>query len=707
MMDFIDESLESIAPIPTHFVAFEKDPTILEPIEAAFRPIHSLKGNAAYFGLIAIKNLAHDMETVLDQLRKGRQLPDGAIIDALLAGVDELQHILEETRRSGEEATAEEYTRVLSRINGLASTGTGALGRGGDATNSQAWEMLWDGLAEIQSSTVLAGTPEGERFDDLLALLSDLAPVRPGSPSTDTPASGAEQGPEPGDDVLATMMGLLEKPPPGMPLEDQGERVRACLAQLQTLCAGEEAAQIVSVAIEEMDLFVSKIGFDPMLVDSLIEVGNKLRGLQEWFLPEPEPQPRPAAEPDAPPPEKKTVSTDRPARPDREQNRTMRVSEVAVDQFLGFVGELIAVDEMFRYIHGQMVDRSLDLELTRGFLRVINTFTKLSDDLQNSIMAIRKISVKPMLNKTSRIARDVAGAAGKRIDVHIDGEEISIDRSLIETLEAPLVHLVRNAADHGIEPPDIRLANGKPESGSIRVAMSETDEEIVLRIRDDGKGFDHEKIRAKAVDMGILAEGAAVDERTLVEVVFAPGFSTAAQVTDVSGRGVGMDAVRRNVEDAGGRIEIETEPGKGSEIGIRLPKTIGTQIINSFVISVGGERVVLPTDRITGSFKAESTELHTLPSGGLCISRNEDILPVYSLDGPLTAAPDAVTEGVLIAIETEPELALHVDEILGMQKVVVRPIPWLTNPKLMGAAVMGDGVVSMVVNPDALAAQSP
>ncbi|MDJ0840615.1 MAG: chemotaxis protein CheA [Acidobacteriota bacterium] len=713
MMDFIDESLESFAPIPSLFVEFEANPDDLKLIEAIFRPVHSLKGNAAYFGLMKIKNLAHDLESVLDLLRKSKLMPSSEIIDGLLAGIDEMQGILEVVRAEadGKERVKDTYESVLERVRGLAEdAGARPPERQTVATeHTDTWLELYEGLEGLKKNPRLEGTDEALQLEYLIELLETVAPVDLEKPADSDAGVDLAMAANP----LEALMAVLTNPPADKSPDQQAALVQALLQQVKECCSSPTAADMVTTAMEEFDLFVSKIGYDPMLVESLVETAQKLAGMQDWnTVPaeeETEPEPLPETEPE-PVVEKveaevvpvETQPAARSARKEKDSGRTMRVSEEAIDNFLGFVGELIAVDEMFRYIHAEMVKFQADLTLTTDLLRVINTFTKLSDDLQNSIMEIRKVSVKPMLGKSQRIVRDIATSANKKIETSLEGEDTLIDRSLIETLEAPMVHMVRNAADHGIELPEERMAVGKRDTGLIRVAMTESEEDIILSIKDDGKGFEYEKIRAKAVNMGIIQEGAEMDERDLANVVFAPGFSTAEKVTDVSGRGVGMDAVKRAVEEAGGAIEIFSEQGLGTEFRIRLPKSIGTQIINSFVVQLGEERFVLPMEKVSGSFKADAESLHRLPNGAVCVRRNESVLPVICMDGAYYGEPEPLGEGILITIESNPRFVFYVDTILGIQKVVVRAVPWIRTQKFLGAAVMGDGRVSMIVNIDSL-----
>ena len=792
MADFLDESIDSFAAIPGLFVELEANPANLKIIEAIFRPVHSLKGNAAYFGLMKIKSLAHEMESVLDLLRKSRLVVSQVIVDYLLEGTDAIVSILDAARSSGREVVDEaHYATVLKHIKSLLESEAGPA----PAEVLEKWVAIRTNLEELRLSGAFKSDGEKEKLDQIIDMVEELAPPAarkikaPGSKfSGNNPLQTLIQVVKaaPGEmtekekiqiirglirnieeraqveeakkiicdareeleifvsklgfdpmlqesllemaDTLTTLQNwdevveeqnplkaltaMIKTPPEDLPPKEQADAVLQYLQQLGPLAVSEEAGNIIVQAVEEFDLFISKIGYDEMLKEGLLDHAANLEKLQDWrpVVDEPEkPVTKPVEtekalpEPEIPETLPSEIVATEEAKPqskkEKEPSRTMRVSEESIDAFLGYVGELIAVDEMFRYIHSEMVRNDIDLQITSSFLRVVNTFTKLSDDLQKSIMEIRKVSVRPMLQKTQRIVRDIANNHAKIIETTIEGGDTQIDRSLVDTLEAPLVHMVRNAADHGIELPGDRRSGGKEESGNIVVSVRESEDEIILAISDDGRGLNYERIKEKALRLGLLRPDDRVTEDRLADLIFSSGFSTADQVTDVSGRGVGMDAVKRSVEDAGGQVILESTPGKGTVFRIHLPKTVGTQILNSFVVHVGQERFVLPMDRISGSFKPEAQWFHRLPNGALCIKRNENIMPIVSLSGPYFGDPGDLIDGILITMESKlTPFAFYVDSIIGMQKVVLRGIPWFDAAKFSGAAIMGDGRVSMIVN---------
>ena len=274
----------------------------------------------------------------------------------------------------------------------------------------------------------------------------------------------------------------------------------------------------------------------------------------------------------------------------------MRVEESKIDEFLDYVGELIITREMFGNVGKRLRAQYEHSSLSTEFQRAMGAFTGLSHNLQRSIMEVRKLPVKFVLQKLPRLVRDIAESSGKQASVTLVGNEICVDKSLVESFEAPLIHMVRNAVDHGLETPEERRRRNKPPTGRIDVVVTESSAEIICSIRDDGAGIDVDALRARAVGLGLLSErGAAqLDVDEAHQLVFAAGLSTARAVTEVSGRGVGMDVVKRNVSERGGRIEIESQRGVGSTFTVYLPKTVTVQILDGFLVQVGHERLVLP-----------------------------------------------------------------------------------------------------------------
>jgi two-component system chemotaxis sensor kinase CheA len=383
-------------------------------------------------------------------------------------------------------------------------------------------------------------------------------------------------------------------------------------------------------------------------------------------------------------------------------HKTMRVAESHIDTFLAYVGELLVVGDMFGHLQNRLAGQELDRDIVMAFRRANETFGALSNSLQRSIMSIRKVSVHSLMQKVPRMVRDIATQSGKDIQVVCEGEDIEVDKSHIDMLDAPLTHMVRNAADHGIEMPDMRRQAGKSSTGLLRVAVSETATSFILSVADDGAGLNYDAIRVKAEAMGLIKQGQALRQEDLVNFIFVSGVSTAKQVTDVSGRGVGMDVVKRMIDDAGGAISIHSERGQGSTFEVTLPKSVTTQIMRGFLVEACNQTYIFSMDKIHETARIDASEINHVADKGRCVVRHGNVLPLVSLRDVLgLPKEDARDQEIVVTVDLRrARFALGVDSVLGVQQVVVRPMEGLTSgsDSIVGGALMGDGSVALIVD---------
>ncbi len=374
---------------------------------------------------------------------------------------------------------------------------------------------------------------------------------------------------------------------------------------------------------------------------------------------------------------------------------SVRVRTERLDQLIDMIGELVIAHAMIAE------DELLATTAVHTLARKVTHAGKIVRELQDLSMGMRMVPLKGPFQKVLRLARDLAHRSAKQVDVVLDGEDTEIDRNLVDVLSDPLVHMVRNALDHGLEPPDARVAAGKPAAGRLSLSAYHAGGNVVVEIRDDGRGLDRERILAKAVEAGIVAPGAAISDREIYELIFAPGFSTAEVVTDISGRGVGMDVVRRNVEAMRGRIEIESHPGAGTRFIIRLPLTLA--ITDGMLVRVGGERYIVPTVHIQLSFRPDENALSTIAGRGEIVMLRGDVLPLVRLHR-LFGVPDAEqdpTRGLLMVVgDAGRRVALLVDELLGQHQVVAKSVGDGVGraPGVSGGAILGDGRVGLILD---------
>ncbi len=590
---FIDEAQEGLASLDNLFIKLETDPCSIDTINVIFRPIHTIKGNSAFFGLMKLKKLAHEMESLLTLAKEGKLLLNESVISVLLAGTDKLKEILSRARK-GE----------------------------GEISDEAVFEDL---VAKIIAAR--------ESKKDLLELWDDLF--------------------------------------------DKFEKIKTDFENLDSDYAKKLEA-VVDIAVK------LKKGDAPL--------NNQPKAAAASMQNTPTPPP--------PKPSQPIIV--------QEAAKTMRVAEETIDNFLGYVGELIVVGKMYDYLQKNIAEKNSKVNFVKDFKHVNETFDMLSANLQKSIMEIRKVPVRTILQKAPRMVHDIAVATGKEIKVVLVGEGIEIDKRLVEILDGPLTHMVRNAADHGVETTAERLAAGKERDGTIRIAVSDTKDDVSLTISDDGKGINLDAIKAKGVKLGIIKPDQKLTQEQIADLIFISGVSTAQKVTDVSGRGVGMDVVRRNIDTANGKIIINTQHGKGTEFIIRLPKTVSTQIIDGFLVKVAANSYVIPMDKVREVFRPQPNEISTVKETNQCVLRHDELLPVIKLEHVFGGSNDDTGDENKIMVSTtvlKRKIAFCVDRALGVQKVVLKEFGKLDlkSEFYTAAAVMGNGNVAMVLDLDRIA----
>ena len=374
---------------------------------------------------------------------------------------------------------------------------------------------------------------------------------------------------------------------------------------------------------------------------------------------------------------------------------TIRVGTGRLDSLINMVGELVIA-------HSMVAQDPMVTEDTAGRLgRSVSHSGKIIRELQDLTMSLRMVPLKGTFQKMARLVRDLARKSGKTVQFVTEGEETEIDRNMVEVLNDPLVHMIRNAVDHGIEPTADRLAAGKSETGTVTLRAYHSAGNVVIELTDDGKGLNRERILAKAVERGLVDAGKELTDNETFQLIFQPGFSTAEKVTDVSGRGVGMDVVRKNIDSLRGRIDVGSKMGQGSTFSLRLPLTMA--ITDAMLLRVGEERYLLPVVSIEQSFRPEDGAISTVTGKGEVVQLRGELLPVHRLH-ELFAVPGAIRdpyEGLLIVIEGEGKrCALMADELLGQQQVVIKSLGRTLGqvPGVAGGAILGDGRVGLILD---------
>ncbi|AWI54226.1 chemotaxis protein CheA [Aquabacterium olei] len=674
-----------------------------EELNAIFRCAHSIKGGAATFGFSDVAELTHQMETLLDKLRRHELAPTAPMVDVLLQAGDALKAML--ARHQGSGGGEVDTTELLFHIRAMASGEAPAAVAAAPVVAAPALSAPAPAPAEVASASAAAAPTSGPRTVELRV--------------------GPLADPSQADNLVdlfkeITDLGTIE------PLPDD-----AALAGLRRFKVSTAAAES-----ELLDLFTFHVAREQVSFVALAEAGAAAAPAVDpgyGFFDEPAPvaaaPAAPAAEkgygffdnapgaPEAPAPAPVAVEVAKPAPAPKPapvaakaekphaglEASTIRVSVEKVDQLINLVGELVITQAMLA-----QNSRGLDPVVYQQLVSGLTDLDRNTRDLQEAVMSIRMIPMSTVFSRFPRMLRDLANKLGKKVELVTQGEATELDKGLVEKITDPLTHLVRNSCDHGIEMPDDRLAKGKPEVGTITLAASHQGGSIVIEVRDDGRGLSREKLLKKAREKGIDAPDTMTDQEVW-NLIFAPGFSTADEVTDVSGRGVGMDVVKKNITSLGGTVEIDSAEGYGMRVAVRLPLTLA--IMDGMSVGVGEEVYILPLSSVVESFQVSPEMVKTIGGSGRVVEVREEYMPVIELE-KVFQVPRFDWEhnsGIMVVVEAESgRVALLVDELLGQQQVVVKNLEsnYRKVNDVSGATIMGDGRVALILDVGSLVRRS-
>jgi len=595
---FCAEAQDLLRDIEQGVLVLETDPGDSGQINSLFRAFHTFKGNAGVMKLAVLQQFTHELESLLDQARRGSLALGREAIGVILAGADVLERFV----------------------------------------------------------TELAAQVAGSRPPEALSL-----PI---------PA------------VIEATRRVMESPAPPGPVAEAPARVPPPMVPPVA-----PAPPAPAVAVVPAPTVPAPVGAPPPVVPPTAPVAPA--PVADQALPAPAaPPPAAAAAP----------ATPRGAPARAASGAIVRVDTHKLDILIDLVGELVIAQSMVVQ-HPDLV-ASGDTHLSRA----VGQLRGITSDLRRTAMALRMVPIRGTFQKMARLVRDLAVQQGKEIQLVLEGEETELDRTVVDDLSDPLVHMIRNSADHGIEPPAEREAAGKPRLGTITLQACHQGGYIVIRIRDDGRGLSPERIRRKAEERGIVAPGATLERREVLELIFAPGFSTAETVTDLSGRGVGMDVVRRTISGLRGKIEIDSAVGSGTTFTLSVPLTLA--IIEGLLVGVAGERYVIPTLSVRESFRLQPEMVSTLQGRGEMVMVHGRLVPLLrlrhrlGLDG---AAPAGA--GVVVVVEAGADSrCLLVDDLIGKQEVVIKDLGEVFRDRtdFAGAAILGDGRVGLILDVAAL-----
>jgi two-component system chemotaxis sensor kinase CheA len=705
LADFVDEALESLRGLPSQLDAYRQAPDQTEPINAVFRAIHSIKGCAAFLDLDAIRTFSHALEDVLDTVRTGATSLDEALQRRLIEGVDQLDAMLQDV--SAGKIAAElspEQTQILEAVRSAA----GACRAAGPPEQVFLQDLLR--LADQMAAGATDGRYWSQKLRGLVVGRQGAAAQQPASASPPAKPTVSEfrgvrfaSGEVDLTDRVAALLPFFEDFAEGRNSE---EAERAFLRNLQDFAGwarGEgqaELGQALQDAAADFRLVhESPLDFDDNLVsliwDHLWPALEKIKVHAREAHAAPD---RPSPAQDRPKADAKCAEHDG-------KSRFVRVKEEYLDSFLEYVSRLFISSERFRDVQARMAETG-QLPAMVDELREITLDLKVqSTALQQGVLALRRVSVSGLFSKFPRMARTLAGQLGKQINVQVVGEETEIDKQLSEDLDAPLMHLVRNVVDHGIEPPETRKACGKSEIGNLSLEARNARNHVVILVRDDGRGMDPGRLRAKALEKGILspAEAAALSDQESLQLIFHPGFSTAEKVSEVSGRGVGMDVVRTTVQQHGGQVYVESQPGQGTTIRLEVPIRQATLVIDGLMVAEGGDQFVVPFENIREVVQLAASQFTSVQGRPVVTVRGDTY--VASRLGKLLGlaggeSQEYAAETAILVQCNQVRLCLRVDRIIGHRQVVVTELKETLpdSTKLVGIAQLGGGRLAPVLS---------
>jgi len=678
---FFEEAGENLETMEQMLLNLDIDNADDEELNAIFRCAHSVKGGAATFGFSDVAELTHQMETLLDKLRRHELAPTAPMVDVLLSSGDALKAQL--ARHQGNGGGAVDTTELLTAIRALVAGGgapapakpapapaaspQAAVAAPAESTGVRALELTVGPLPDVSAADNLV---------DLFKEITNLGTIEPLDAGRD--ADGMRRFKVITTSTDNDLIDLF------------GFHVAREHIRLAPLSAGYGFHQGAPGAPEEVAVDASYGFFD------------NAPGAPTDGLPVPT---HGAVAADAPPAAPKAAAVA--ARPEKAaaaaESSTLRVSVDKVDQLINLVGELVITQAMLAQ-NSKDVDTALQQKLASG----LADLERNTRDLQEAVMGIRMIPMSLVFSRFPRMLRDLAGKLGKKVELVQVGEATELDKGLVEKITDPLTHLVRNSCDHGIEMPDERLANGKPESGTITLIASHQGGSIVIEVRDDGKGLNRGKLLNKARERGLDVSDAMSDSE-VYSLIFAPGFSTADQVTDVSGRGVGMDVVKKNITALGGTVEIDSAEGYGMTVRVRLPLTLA--IMDGMSVGVGDECYILPLSSVIESFQVQPGMIKTIGGSGRVVEVRNEYMPVVDLERVFNVPRFDFehVSNIMVVVEAEGgRVAMLVDELLGQQQVVVKNLEsnYRRVDDVSGATIMGDGRVALILDVGSLIRRS-
>jgi two-component system chemotaxis sensor kinase CheA len=635
--DFLVEAQEALDGLDQRFVTLEQEPDNADLLNEIFRAAHSMKGSAGFLGFTRLVEVAHHAESILNKMRQHEMGVERAVIDVILEAVDVIKLLLQDIKETGSDA----HVDVSLMSAKLASV-----------------------LNRPAKAPVTAAPPAPASVE---AALSPSSPqALSGDPSSPTVLDSHFRG---NDDERAGMTGQAGVTADG---EDPVEiGVPKKLGEMLIEAGLVSAGQVVEALARQDES--QKLG----------EILVQEKAITEEAL-------------------EKVLKKQAPRAPGAEEDQTIRVETRRLDQVMNLVGELVLGRNRMMKL-GTGLEQSYESDpLIRELTETLGRLDLVTTDLQTSVMKTRMLPIRKVLGKFPRMVRDLSNKVGKKVNLELVGEETELDKSVIEEIGDPLVHLIRNSIDHGLETPEERRAAGKAEHGTVRLEALQEGDRIVIRITDDGRGISLEKVKAKALARGLVTpqELSTWGRREIINLIFQPGFSTAEKVSDLSGRGVGMDVVRTNISRINGTVEVDTDEGHGSTVTIKLPLTIA--IIQALMVGVDRQVFAIPLTSVIEAVKLGKGDLKTI-NGREVLTLRDRVLPLLRLSTAfdMPTQQKAQDSGYVVVVALgERRVGIVVDRLQAQEEVVIKPLgEYLGEIKgVAGATITGEGKVVLILD---------
>jgi two-component system chemotaxis sensor kinase CheA len=695
LQDFLVEAGEILEQLNEQLVDLEQQPDDYELLNAVFRGFHTIKGGAGFLGIENLVEVCHRAEDVFNILRQGQRNVDAALMDAVLQVLDVVNDMFAMVQEGEEPPPAEQ--ELLDTLRTLAEPEEGAAEEEPEpaveeeVAEPEAEEEIAE--PEVQEEIPETTAAEGdeiteEEFDALLDELHGKGKFGgvPQQPAAAAPK--AKSGDEITEDEFEALLDELhgEGKHGGVPAQ---EPEKPAVGQV----GGDEITE------EEFDALLDELHgkgkFGGVPKGAEAPAKKKAKPAAPVKEPAPKKAEKKAAKPAAQPAAKAKEGKPKAPKKAATAETTVRVDTARLDDIMNMVGELVLVRNRLATLRATINDEKV--------AQAVGNLDVVTSDLQNSVMKTRMLPVKKVFGRFPRVVRDLARSLKKEIELEMHGEETDLDKNLVEALADPMVHLVRNAVDHGIESPEEREKSGKPRKGTVVLSAAQEGDHILLTIEDDGKGMDADVLRRLAVERGMMDEEAAarLDAKECYNLIFQPGFSTKKEISDVSGRGVGMDVVKTRIAQMNGSVEIDSEMGAGSRITIKLPLTLA--ILPTLMVLLGSQPFALPLASVVEIFNLDLDRTNVV-DGQLTIIVRERALPLFYLHkwliGDDGGKEDENMGHVVVVNVGGVQVGLVVDHLIGQEEVVIKPLGAMLQgvDGMAGATITGDGKIALIMD---------